>query len=127
MEVLSNLQDLVVIVLLRAIWDFKEFDLIFLLTGGGPMNATKVYAVLAYWLARQRTPARDHRRTPGDAGADSGNAPLRRGHDAARPCRDRRTGAPAGGGGAKAGGAEEPCGVGLSAPDTLHQEFRENP
>ena len=27
---------LLVVVLLRAIWDFKEFDLIYLLTGGGP-------------------------------------------------------------------------------------------
>jgi hypothetical protein len=34
---LPQLRDvLVVIILLRAIWDFKEFDLIFLLTGGGP-------------------------------------------------------------------------------------------
>ena len=30
---------LVVIVLLRTIWDFKEFDLIYLLTGGGPVTS----------------------------------------------------------------------------------------
>ena len=36
---LPQLRDvLVVIVLLRTIWDFKEFDLIYLLTGGGPVD-----------------------------------------------------------------------------------------
>ena len=36
---LPQLRDvLVVIILLRAIWDFKEFDLIYLLTGGGPVD-----------------------------------------------------------------------------------------
>ena len=36
---LPQLRDvLVVIILLRAIWDFKEFDLIYLMTGGGPVN-----------------------------------------------------------------------------------------
>jgi multiple sugar transport system permease protein len=39
---------LVVIILLRAIWDFKEFDLIFLLTGGGPLNATQTLPLLVY-------------------------------------------------------------------------------
>jgi len=32
---------LFLILLLRGIWDFKEFDLIYLLTGGGPINATQ--------------------------------------------------------------------------------------
>lgn len=39
---------LVVIILLRAIWDFKEFDLIFLLTGGGPINNTQTLPLLVY-------------------------------------------------------------------------------
>jgi len=39
---------LVVIILLRAIWDFKEFDLIFLLTGGGPLNDTQTLPLLVY-------------------------------------------------------------------------------
>jgi multiple sugar transport system permease protein len=46
---LPQLRDvLVVIVLLRAIWDFKEFDLIFLLTGGGPVMATQTLPLLVY-------------------------------------------------------------------------------
>ena len=52
---LPGLRNVIIVVLLLAtIWSFNEFSLIFLLTGGGPMNATKVYSVLAYWLARQR-------------------------------------------------------------------------
>lgn len=39
---------LVVIILLRAIWDFKEFDLIFLLTGGGPLSDTQTLPLLVY-------------------------------------------------------------------------------
>ena len=39
---------LVVIVLLRAIWDFKEFDLIWLLTGGGPVTSTQTLTLLVY-------------------------------------------------------------------------------
>lgn len=39
---------LVVIVLLRAIWDFKEFDLIFLLTGGGPVMSTQTLPLMVY-------------------------------------------------------------------------------
>lgn len=39
---------LVVIVLLRAIWDFKEFDLIYLLTGGGPVIATQTLPLMVY-------------------------------------------------------------------------------
>lgn len=46
---LPQLRDvLVVIVMLRAIWDFKEFDLIFLLTGGGPLNDTQTLPLLVY-------------------------------------------------------------------------------
>jgi len=45
---------LLIVTLLGAIWSFNEFNLIFLLTGGGPMNATKVYSVLAYQYLRQR-------------------------------------------------------------------------
>lgn len=39
---------LVVVVLLRAIWDFKEFDLIYLLTGGGPVISTQTLPLLVY-------------------------------------------------------------------------------
>lgn len=39
---------LVVIIMLRAIWDFKEFDLIFLLTGGGPVESTQTLPLLVY-------------------------------------------------------------------------------
>jgi multiple sugar transport system permease protein len=39
---------LVVIVMLRAIWDFKEFDLVYLLTGGGPVIATQTLSLLVY-------------------------------------------------------------------------------
>lgn len=46
---LPQLRDvLVVIVLLRAIWDFKEFDLIYLMTGGGPVIATQTLPILVY-------------------------------------------------------------------------------
>ena len=46
---LPQLRDvLVVIVMLRAIWDFKEFDLIFLLTGGGPVISTQTIPLLVY-------------------------------------------------------------------------------
>jgi multiple sugar transport system permease protein len=36
------------IILLRFIWDFKEFDLIFLLTGGGPQISTQTLPLLIY-------------------------------------------------------------------------------
>ena len=46
---LPQLRDvLVVVVMLRAIWDFKEFDLIFLLTGGGPVTSTQTLPLLVY-------------------------------------------------------------------------------
>jgi multiple sugar transport system permease protein len=46
---LPQLRDvLVVIVMLRAIWDFKEFDLLWLLTGGGPSGATQTLPLLVY-------------------------------------------------------------------------------
>lgn len=46
---LPQLRDvLVVIIMLRAIWDFKEFDLIFLLTGGGPIASTQTLPLLVY-------------------------------------------------------------------------------
>jgi len=40
-----------VVTLLSTIWTFNGFTLIFLLTGGGPMNATKVYSILSYQIA----------------------------------------------------------------------------
>lgn len=39
---------LAVIILLRAIWDFKEFDLIYLLTGGGPVISTQTLSLMVY-------------------------------------------------------------------------------
>jgi multiple sugar transport system permease protein len=46
---LPQLRDvLVVVVLLRAIWDFKEFDLIYLMTGGGPLIATQTLPLVVY-------------------------------------------------------------------------------
>jgi len=39
---------IIVVTLLSTIWTFNSFGLIFLLTGGGPMDATKVYSILAY-------------------------------------------------------------------------------
>jgi multiple sugar transport system permease protein len=46
---LPQLRDvLVVITLLRTIWDFKEFDLIYLLTGGGPVTSTQTLPLLVY-------------------------------------------------------------------------------
>ncbi len=46
---LPQLRDvLVVIIMLRAIWDFKEFDLIYLLTGGGPVISTQTLPLLVY-------------------------------------------------------------------------------
>ena len=38
--------------LLSTIWTFNGFETIFLLTGGGPGNVTKVYAIMAYEKAR---------------------------------------------------------------------------
>jgi multiple sugar transport system permease protein len=38
----------IVITLLAAIWTFQSFDIIYLLTGGGPAGATKVLATLVY-------------------------------------------------------------------------------
>jgi multiple sugar transport system permease protein len=46
---LPQLRDvLFIVILLRAIWDFKEFDLIFLLTGGGPVTSTQTLPLLVY-------------------------------------------------------------------------------
>ena len=42
---------LIVIILLRTIWDFKEFDLIYLLTGGGPLNRTQTLPLVVYQQA----------------------------------------------------------------------------
>lgn len=39
---------IIVVTLLSTIWTFNTFTLIFLLTGGGPMDTTKVYSILAY-------------------------------------------------------------------------------
>jgi len=37
-----------VVALLRTIWTFNDFQLVFLLTGGGPMNSTEILPLLAY-------------------------------------------------------------------------------
>lgn len=42
---------IIVVGLLSLIWTFNSFGLIFLMTGGGPMDATKVYSILAYQYA----------------------------------------------------------------------------
>jgi multiple sugar transport system permease protein len=39
---------LLVILLIRAIWAFRNFEIIWLMTGGGPAGATEVLPVLAY-------------------------------------------------------------------------------
>jgi multiple sugar transport system permease protein len=39
---------LIVVTLLSTIWTFNTFTLVFLLTGGGPANATKLYSIYAY-------------------------------------------------------------------------------
>ena len=33
---------------MRSIWDFKEFDLIFLMTGGGPVIGTQTLPLMVY-------------------------------------------------------------------------------
>jgi multiple sugar transport system permease protein len=38
----------VIITLLAAIWTFQNFDIIYLLTGGGPAGATKILPTLVY-------------------------------------------------------------------------------
>lgn len=49
---LPNLRStLVVVALLRGIWMFNKFDLIWLLTRGGPLRATETLPVYAYRLA----------------------------------------------------------------------------
>jgi len=46
---LPQLKDvLVVVILLRAIWDFKEFDLVYLMTGGGPLISTQILSLMVY-------------------------------------------------------------------------------
>ncbi|WP_413989590.1 carbohydrate ABC transporter permease [Labrys okinawensis] len=42
---------LAIVILLRTIWDFKEFDLIYLLTGGGPLNNTRTLPLIVYQQA----------------------------------------------------------------------------
>jgi len=42
---------LLIVMLLRFIWDFKEFDLIFLLTGGGPSIGTQTLPLMVYKYA----------------------------------------------------------------------------
>jgi multiple sugar transport system permease protein len=44
---------LAIVVLLRSIWDFKEFDLIYLMTGGGPGIGTQTLPLLVYRQAFQ--------------------------------------------------------------------------
>ena len=39
---------LVIVILLRSIWDFKEFDLIYLMTGGGPVIGTQTLSLLVF-------------------------------------------------------------------------------
>lgn len=39
---------IIVAVLLSTIWTFNSFDMIYLITNGGPLNATRVYSIFAY-------------------------------------------------------------------------------
>jgi multiple sugar transport system permease protein len=42
---------LTIVILLRTVWDFKEFDLIYLMTGGGPVNGTRTLPLIVYQQA----------------------------------------------------------------------------
>ena len=49
---LPQLRDVLsIVILLRIIWDFKEFDLIYLLTGGGPVDSTRTLPLIVYQQA----------------------------------------------------------------------------
>jgi multiple sugar transport system permease protein len=49
---LPQLRDVLsIVILLRIIWDFKEFDLIYLLTGGGPLDSTRTLPLIVYQQA----------------------------------------------------------------------------
>jgi multiple sugar transport system permease protein len=49
---LPQLRDvLTIVILLRTVWDFKEFDLIYLMTGGGPINGTRTLPLIVYQQA----------------------------------------------------------------------------
>lgn len=39
---------IIVATLLSTIWTFNTFDMVFLLTGGGPVNTTRVFSILAF-------------------------------------------------------------------------------
>lgn len=46
---LPQLRDvLAILIVLRTIWDFKEFDLIYLMTGGGPVDGTRTLPLIVY-------------------------------------------------------------------------------
>lgn len=42
---------LLTVAMLEMIWNFRSFDLVFLMTGGGPMNATEVMSTFIYHFA----------------------------------------------------------------------------
>lgn len=42
---------LLIVLVLRSIWDFKEFDVIYLMTGGGPGTSTQTLPLLVYMEA----------------------------------------------------------------------------
>ena len=49
---LPQLRDVLsIVILLRIIWDFKEFDLIYLLSGGGPVDSTRTLPLIVYQQA----------------------------------------------------------------------------
>ena len=83
---LPQLRDvLFIVILLRAIWDFKEFDLIYLLTGGGPVDLDPDAA--AARLQAGLRAERDGRRLGGRRADDAGHAGL---HDPVLPLRPAR-------------------------------------
>lgn len=45
---------LLTVAMLETIWNFRSFDLVFLMTGGGPMNATEVMSTFIYHYAFRR-------------------------------------------------------------------------
>ena len=80
---LPQLRDvLFIVILLRAIWDFKEFDLIYLLTGGGPVDLDPDAA--AARLQAGLRAERDGRRLGGRRADDARHAGL---HDPVLPLR----------------------------------------
>ena len=89
------------VALLDSIWTFRAFDLVYVMTGGGPINSSQVLATVIYFDAFQKfqfgyasaeavvmllllMSARVGVRPAGRAGVIGGTAPVRRGLRALR-------------------------------------------